>query len=109
MSYRELWVLISKLPQESWTQTALRDEPVEELNLPEDTEQKFGPWALADFQRATLIDAINHLAAVTAWSSGNQKYPPPKPLPKPGRRVVQQETQLSPAALEYLNSLRATG
>jgi hypothetical protein len=109
MSYRELWVLISKLPQESWTQTALRDEPVEDLELPESSEEKFGPWALADFQRVTLIDAINRLAAVTAWSNGNSKFPPPEPLPRPGRRVVKREPQLSPAALDYLNSLRATG
>lgn len=102
-------MLISKLPQESWTQTVLRDEPREELDVPEVSEEKFGPWALADFQRATLIDAINHLAAVTAWSNGNTKYPPPEPLRKPGQRVVKREAQLSPEALDYLNSLRATG
>jgi hypothetical protein len=112
MSFRELWTFIQYLPQESWTQTALRDEPREELELPdlpvEPEEQQFGPWSLADFQRAALIDAVNYQTFVLAQVNGNKDYPKPEPLPRPGLRKSQTR-ELPPAAQAYLEGLRATG
>jgi hypothetical protein len=102
-------VLISKLPQESWTQTALRDSPPEGIEglLAPESDQKFGPWAHADYQRAALIDAVNYLVAITAWVNGNDKYPPPKPTPRPGmNRPVRLQ---SDDGIRYLDNLRARG
>jgi hypothetical protein len=102
-------VLISKLPQESWTQTALRDTPADGLEglAPAESEQKFGPWAHADYQRAALIDAVNYLTAMTAWLNGNKDYPPPKPTPHPGsNRPVRIQSDDN---VRYLDNLRARG
>lgn len=109
LSYRELWELVEMLPQESWTQTALRDNPAEGLEglAPPESDQKFGPWAHSDYQRAALLDAVNQLAAITAWVNGNDKYPPPTPTPRPGmNRPVRIQSDDN---VRYLDSLRARG
>jgi hypothetical protein len=110
MSFRELWVFIQYLPQESWTQTALRDEPREELELPdlpaEPEEQQFGPWSLSNYQLAALIDAINHQTYYVARGAGAEKYEAQKPLPRPGVRKSQTR-ELPPEAKAYLDGLRA--
>jgi hypothetical protein len=110
MSFRELWVFIQYLPQESWTQTALRDEPHEELELPdlpaESEEQQFGPWSLDNYQLAALIDGIEYLAYMTARAAGDKEYPKPEPKPRPGVRKSQTR-ELPPEAKAYLEALRA--
>jgi hypothetical protein len=109
LSFRELWVLIAKLPQESWTQTALRDKPTEGLEglAPPESEQKFGPWAHADYQRAALIDAVNYLTFVLARVNGNEKFQPFDPTPKPGmNRPVRIQSDDN---VRYLDNLRARG
>lgn len=106
MSYRELWVLINRLPQESWTQTELRDtEPDGELVAPV-VEQKFGPWALGNYQLANVLDAIRHLEFVLARVNGNE-WQPPDPAPRPGAKKVTRKR--TPAQVVYLNNLRAKG
>jgi hypothetical protein len=110
MSYRELWVFIQHLPQESWTQTILRDQQFTELVNPSSEPrpaEKFGPWALVNYQLAALTDAINSLRYVTAVAGRLQNVKPPDPTPRPGleRRVRVQ----SDAAVLYLDKLRARG
>lgn len=108
MSYRRLWVLLNRLPQESWTQTILRDRtPDDALVAPARDEQRFGPWALDNYQLASVLDAIRHLEFTLARVNGNE-WPPPDPTPRPG---VQRrgKPSLSPRGVTYLNSLRAKG
>jgi hypothetical protein len=89
MSYRELWVLIQGLPQDSWTQTALRDDPNrEQLPQQADSEQRFGPWSLENFQLAVLTDAVRQLEFVLARVNGTKDYPRPEPTPRPGLKQV---------------------
>lgn len=107
MSYRELWVLLNRLPQESWTQTALRDkDPEGPLVAPERGEQKFGPWALTNHQLADLRDAVRRLEYVSAVAGQLTPAPkPPEPTPQPGvKRAVRKQ---SAENVVYLNSLRA--
>jgi hypothetical protein len=58
MSYRELWVFIQHLPQESWTQTVCgtsvggADQPGAAAGA--GRAEKFGPWALINYQIADL-------------------------------------------------------
>jgi hypothetical protein len=107
MSCRELGVLIRHLPQESWTQTALRDMPGEQLlAAPATGERKFGPWALVNHQLAALGDAVMRLEVTVARSNGaDWKYPDPTPRPGAARPVRKQ----SEANVLYLESLRARG
>lgn len=109
MSYRELWVLIQHLPQESWTQTVLRDAQFKELINPDERpeQQQFGPWALINYQMAALTDAVNRLCYATAVAFKFKGAEPPSPTPRPGleRRVRVQ----SDAAVVYLDKLRARG
>ena len=102
-------MLINRLPQESWTQTALRDDPErQELVAPELTaEQRFGPWSQADLLLATLVDAVNSVRFVIARTNGNPDYPAPEPTPRPGVNRPARFEKPSAEALEFLEKLRA--
>ena len=109
MSYREAWVFVRHLPADSWTQTVIRDEHLDELANPEPGETKFGPWSLLNHQVAVLTDAVNRLTYVE--SLGKLKDPqPPEPTPRP---VVARNDRPRPlqseAAVLYLDSIRAKG
>lgn len=99
-------MLINRLPQESWTQTELRDEtPDAELVAPM-REQKFGPWALVNYQLADLRDSLRRLEYVTAVAGQLEPKPkPPEPTPRPGVRL----RLISPSVATRLNEMRAKG
>jgi hypothetical protein len=100
MSYRELWVFLQHLPQDSWTQTVIRDEQFTELVHPatEQAERKFGPWRLDNYQLA---------AVVTLGRLQGQDWKYPEPVPRPG---LERSSRRQPEwAVAYLNKLRATG
>jgi hypothetical protein len=107
LSFRRLALLIRYLPSESWTQTALRDEretELVELTGPSDEPQKFGPWALENYQLAALRDEIAELRFVVARTAGQEKYPEPTPTPRPGmNRPIRRQ---SAAGIAYLKKLR---
>lgn len=112
MSYRELWSLMQHLPEESWTQTILRDKPrtgtLADLPPVEVGPRKFGPWSQHDYLIADLIDAVrtnNYLTAVGARLEPKPK--PPEPVARPG--LGRPRRRQSDAAVTYLNSLRAKG
>lgn len=113
LSFRRLALCIRYLPSESWTQTELRnareDDPAE-LTGP-DEPVKFGPWALENYQLASLRDEIAELRFVVARTAGSEKYPEPTPTPRPGlrQRLAAASPGLSEAAVLYLNKLRPTG
>lgn len=105
MSYRRLWVLVDRLPAESWTQTQLRDDPPADLELAA-APQTFGPWALDNYQMASLLDAVRHLEYTLAVVNGNE-WTPPEPSPRPGtNRPKLKQTE---ASISYLKGLRAKG
>lgn len=108
LTYRELWSLLQMLPQESSTQTILRDDKFEELVNPEPGpgEQRFGPWSLLNYQVASLTDAVARLEVTVARAFGaDWKYPDPTPRPGLYRRVRKQ----SEDAVAYLKKLRGRG
>jgi hypothetical protein len=116
MSYRELWVLVQYLPQESWTQTILRDDPERQALVNEEpAERKFGPWSQRDFLTAALIDAVNRNTYVTEIASDRFKDPrPPEPFPRPGLAVAGERPAVETdeyvqAKVLYLKSIRAKG
>lgn len=110
MSYRELWVFLQHLPQESWTQTIIRDERVVDLVNPETerAERKFGPWRLDNYQLAAVVDAVSHLETTLGRLHG-QDWKYPEPVPRPGLTSAQSRPRQSEAAVLYLSRLRATG
>lgn len=113
LSYRRLWGLIKHLPPESWTQTALRDEDLadlDELAGPEpQPDERYGPWSHADYLLAALRDEVARLAFITARGAGFEKFPEPEPTPRPGVARRKPAPGLSEAAVLYLNKLRPTG
>lgn len=108
MSYRRLWVLLNRLPQESWTQTELRDsQPDSALISPETGRDSFGPWALINYQAAALLDAVQRVAYVCAVAGALDPKPEaPKPTPRPGAKRSKVRA-INPAAAAYLGRLRA--
>jgi len=97
-------VLVSRLPQESRTQTELRDSaPDDPLVAP--VRQGFGPWALTNYQLADLRDAVLALKYVTAVVGQVEPKPsPPEPTPRPG--LDKPRRKQSDAAVVYLHRLR---
>ncbi|MGZ4621454.1 MAG: hypothetical protein ACXVGF_04805 [Blastococcus sp.] len=101
-------MFIQHLPQDSATQTALRDSPDAPLQPaePADGPQKFGPWALLNYQLAALTDAVNRVWYAEAVGKFKD-VEPPKPMPRPGlERPVRRQSE---AAVLYLDRLRARG
>lgn len=100
---------------ESATQTALRDADLaelDELTGPEPAaEERFGPWARADYLLAQLIDAVREGVYVASIAGQLEPKPePPRPVSRPGvARRRRQEPGLSEAAVLYLSKLRPTG
>lgn len=118
MSYRELWVFIAGLPQDSLTQTRLRDSSqreLAELVAPEPAgEQRFGPWALLNYQIAVLTDAVHELTYITKVAAGlkdrhGRDPEPPQPVARPGLQAGRPQRVQSEAAVLYLDRLRAKG
>lgn len=109
MSYRELWVFIAHLPQESWTQTALRDSPEHaDMRAAAPAEPvRFGPWSLTNYQLAEVIDAIQR-GTYTAAVVGHVDPAPtfPKPTPRPGAEP-RNVRALTPQGVAYLRKLHA--
>lgn len=100
---------MQRLPQESWTQTILRDKPVTGLaDLPPapSGSPRFGPWRHGDYLLARMVNALERNNYLTALAGGLTPAPqPPEPLPVPGSgRPVRKQ---SDAQVAYLRSLRA--
>jgi hypothetical protein len=68
--------------------------------------ERFGPWALFNYQLSQLLDALRRLEYVQAVAGGLKPDPePPKPSPRPGLatvRVLKTAEQIA-----YLNAHRA--
>jgi hypothetical protein len=97
-------VLITHLPQESWTQTVLRDSPEHEALRTRESAGpvKFGPWALGNYQLAEVIDALRQNTYVTGIAGQLDPTPtPPKPTPRPGAQPAAVRA-LTPEGLAYL-------
>lgn len=107
LSYRRLDALLRQLPEESRTQTALRDLPRPEPKPGE--PRKFGPWGLTDYLLAQLIDAVNRNTYTTAVAGQLTPNDPPAPFPRPGlpARQEQGEARNPEAVVLYLEKLRA--
>lgn len=100
-------MLIRNLPEDSRTQTALRDLPHPKPAA--DGPRKFGPWALGDYLTAHLIDAVNRNTYAVAVAGHLQDPKPPTPFPRPGLDMAAAAVgrQNSEAVVLYLEKLRA--
>lgn len=100
-------MLLTRLPEDSWTQTELRDADDDEVELRRPAAETFGPWGLVNYQLAALTDAVSILQYIVARSNGTD-WPVPEPSPRPGAHARRRK-RLTAAAADYLNSLRAGG
>lgn len=103
---------MQQLPQESRTQTILRDKQFAELINPAtvdpDKPQRFGPWASVNYQLADLIDAVNYNTYVVKVAGRLENPKPSEPTPRPGLHRFRVRRQ-SEAAVAYLKKLRGRG
>lgn len=86
MTYRRLQVFIDRLPPESSTKTAIRDD-LGEVNLAkmaqEQPQDGYGPWSHTDMRLAALIDKVSWLIYAVYHAQGG-KPKEPKQFPRPG-------------------------
>jgi len=100
-------VLVSRLPQESWIQTELRDSAPDDALVAPVRQERFGPWALANYQLADLRDAVRRLEYVSAVVGGVEPKPkPPEPTPRPGVAAAGSRRKQSAAGVAYLRRMR---
>lgn len=99
LTWRKFGNLLRKLPQDSHYQTALR-ETVEFDEPPADAPPVFGPWNLANYQLAALIDSVNRLLAFQA------EAPMPEPIPRPRLKTRKASASLDAAKVSYLQEIR---
>lgn len=107
-TFREIHSYLIGLPQESLTQTAIRDDP---NRMPVEGESdQFGPWSLTDYLLAAVVDAvrINSHYFVMAHSDPSKGAPPKAPdlVPRPGASKTKKKPRLSAEQRAYLDSLR---
>lgn len=107
LSWRRLGVLITHLPTESATKTALRNAaPVNDLQETSVTAD-YGPWSQTDMLLAELID----LARWQQWAKTKAADNPrtaPKPYPRPGvdRPMALGDTTASADVINLLEYVR---
>lgn len=107
LSWRRLHLLVTQLPSESLTKTAIRDALTDEqveLMRKSQVEADHGPWSKQDYLLAAAVDGINVLTATVSGALGG-KYafdPVDRPfLPKA------KSNGLTPSERDYLQRIRA--
>lgn len=102
LSWRELRIVIDRLPPESATKTAMREALSEEdLAALSRTESKgYGPWSRVEHLLATVNDQIALLRWVTVSLSERVEKKPEQPAfyPRPGVARTAQPTAVDNAA-----------
>lgn len=104
LTWRLLDVLFDRLPGESATKTAIRDDmPDEQLAAAAKQPRKgHGPWSHSDLLTADVIDLLKWLIFATYAAQGG-KPDRPKPYPRPG---VAGKRRIGPGQLAYLQRMR---
>jgi hypothetical protein len=111
MTFRRVRVLLDRLPPESATHTAMRDQFTDEELRDQAKRQPVtghGPLSRHDM---FLIDVVDHLQwveyAIYASQGGKPRKPEPTPRPGvPGKRKKTEVAPLNQAGLAHLQHLR---
>lgn len=114
MSARRLRVLILRLPPESATWTALRNEltPAELAEQAEKGEPEKGQWSQQDQLLAAVYDRLSQIQYVLTCvnTEKKSKWPdPPEPLRRPGAGPKKKHAQLTKNSAETLFQLLQGG
>jgi hypothetical protein len=108
LTWRRLENLVSRLPPESATKTALRDEmsPEElamELAAAREEQPGHGPWSRLELRVMALYDQLSWVIYAIYHAQGG-KPDRPEPYPRPGVQPVSQP--ITPEGVAYLERLR---
>jgi hypothetical protein len=109
LSWRELNVVIDRLPPESATKTAMREAlSDEELKaLGDKVGTNYGPWSKAEHLLAGISDKIAMLQWVTIALQSPEKHEQPAQYPRPGvaRPAAERKVDMA-AATAHLQAMR---
>jgi hypothetical protein len=103
LTWRRLKVLVNNLPQESATQTAIRDSMPADV-MREAAVSGHGRWSHEAMLLALLVDCVNAMRYEAVAMQGGAKPTEPKPLPRPG--VEPAVRPINEEARAYLARLR---
>ena len=94
LSPRKLSVLVSHLPPESATMTALRGAaPEEAAQVAADLDPAGTPWSQVEMLPASVIEVLRRLEWMYAASHTSGSTPrAPDPIPRPGVQVAKRKT-----------------
>lgn len=95
------------MPSESAFKTAIRDSlsPEQFDQLAAAPRSGHGPWSHTELLLASVKDALERLIYVQYRKAGNEKYPWPEPLERPGVRP--KVVGINEAGRTYLEQLKA--
>lgn len=109
MTVRRLRVLIQKLPPESHTLTALRNELTDEelAEQADKGEPEQGRWSQLEQLTAANLDLLRRIEYVLICANSEKKvtFPPPEPLRRPGAKPKPAKKALTEANANRLLQL----
>lgn len=107
LSWRKLWILVSRLPMDSFTHTAIRESMSDEEREAADKRVAgHGRWAKEHYLLAAAVDAIREGTWVVARMNG-AKVEMPKPIDRPG--MVKPKPRALPAGIALMQEIVANG
>lgn len=106
LTWRLLDVLIERLPGESATKTAIRDDMADEqiAEITATPQRGHGPWSHSDLLAADIIDLLKWVIYAIYAAQGG-KPDRPKPYPRPGVGKVKPR-RIGAPQMAYLQRLR---
>lgn len=107
MTFRRVRILLDRLPPESITKTAMRENlPPAELAARTHTEpDSHGPWSHTEMLLARVIDQLGIIEYAVYRSQGG-KPPEPKPTPRPGVKNPDADKTVVPLNTDRLAALK---
>lgn len=114
MTWRQLRVLVTHLPPESHTMTALRNAmPPEELEAQsKDGEPEKGRWSMDQQLLASIADGVRDLQYITVVANSDgkgQKPARPEPMRRPGVGGPKKREALTSEHAEFLFNMISGG
>lgn len=106
LGLRKAGVLISYLPPESATATAMRNDAAKrgvKAGGGEDTDPAEGQWSLQEMLTASVIDELRWFRHDFRSANSDERQQAPSPVPRPGVKSAKKKSKMTRAQAMMLD------